>query len=631
MTGLRRLALGGLVSCAALAQPAEQIAEQASAAMQRRDYASAEQAYRKFIHLSPDVPEAYSNLALACYSQNKIPCAEQALAQAHKLAPDLFVPNFLLGEIRFHQGRYQEALGPLEKALALQPETLQARRLYAATFVGLKQYDRAMSEYNQALKTAPHDIDSYYGLGSVCLRVGQEITGRLSGEPGYARWITAQHYEPSEQWQILAVNAYKDAVEHLPSVPGVRIGYARLEIIRKNWDAAREALEAELRLDPQSYEARFHLARIALSRGDANHAAQLLEESVQIRPEFFDPLPELALEWTAAMREACEKALSAAKDCFAVDYLRSESARAGGQATEAKQWALRAEGARGESLAASKAAAASGISERLALDLLAHKRYEQGLEMIGRLGSPRSLRPETRLEAARALYRTRRYEEMISFFSGGVPKISEINYLLGQSYKQLALERFSQMARLAPESARSHQVLGDAYSAEERYYDAIGEYQAAVKLEPGNAELLFELGNSYFKQTQYSLAVASFDGAIRLDPLHAEAHLMRGDALVQLGETEEALKSLNKCLELDPGLTQAHVLLGKAYSAQGRAAEALAHLERVASTDKDGSLHYQIFLLYRKLNQPERAAAALRAYQELRNSAPRRVVSAPNP
>src|SRR5205807_1088415 len=86
---------------AAAAQTAEELAQTAARAMQQQDYATAENAYRQFLQLSPNVAEVYSNLGLACYSQKKLPCAEEALTHALKLAPDLFVPNFLLGEIRF--------------------------------------------------------------------------------------------------------------------------------------------------------------------------------------------------------------------------------------------------------------------------------------------------------------------------------------------------------------------------------------------------------------------------------------------------------------------------------------------------------------------------------------------------
>ena len=144
---------------------------------------------------------------------------------------------------------------------------------------------------------------------------------------------------------------------------------------------------------------------------------------------------------------------------------------------------------------------------------------------------------------------------------------------------------------------------------------------APTPLEPGNQDLHFLLGSAHFKQAQFSLALECFNRTLHLDPLNAEAYLMQGDALVQLGETQEALAPLNRSLKLNPSLDRAHVLLGKVYSAQGKLDEALKHLEKGAVADKDGSVHYQLFMLYRKLNQPGKAATALHASQELRNAA----------
>jgi tetratricopeptide (TPR) repeat protein len=615
---------------AAAAQTAEELAQTGARAMQQQDYATAENVYRQLLQLSPEVAEVHSNLGLACYSQKKLPCAEEALTQALQLAPGLFVPNFLLGEIRFQEGRYKEALGLLSKAATIQPDQKEARKLFIATLVGLKQYDRAIEEYDRTLAAHPDDADSYYGLGSVYLQLGQSVIQRLANEPGYGALMTAQHYETSDEWRSLALNAYKDAIARLPSVPAIRVGYAKIEIAQKNWEAARNALNQELRLDRESYEARFQLARVVLAQGPAEDALQKLDEAMRIRPEFFRPLPDLAPDWTPAQRDAAETACANRQSGFATDYVRSAIAEANGHFGAAKEWAAKAEAARDEISATLKARPAGGSTELAGLRLLNQKRYEQGLAILLPLARRTELRDETKLELARALHSTRRAEEMIRLFAGTkAMHMPEVNYLLGSSYKEVALEKLTHMVQVAPESARAHQVLGDAYFAEQRFEDAAGEYEAAVKLEPGNPDLHFLLGRTYFMQTQFSLALECFNRALRLDPLNAEAYLMQGDALVQLGETQEALAPLSRSLELNPSLDRAHVLLGKVYSAQGKLDQALKHLEKGAAADKDGSVHYQLFVLYRKLNQPEKAAVALRASQELRSAATPAVLAGP--
>src|SRR5205823_129314 len=100
----------------------------------------------------------------------------------------------------------------------------------------------------------------------------------------------------------------------------------------------------------------------------------------------------------------------------------------------------------------------------------------------------------------------RRLEEMIRLFARAkAPRIPEINYLLGLSYKEVALEKLTRMVQLAPQSARAHQVLGDAYFAEQRLDDAVVEYAAAVKLEPEKQDLHYLLGSTYLSSRNFPL------------------------------------------------------------------------------------------------------------------------------
>jgi tetratricopeptide (TPR) repeat protein len=448
-------------------QTPEELAQTAAHAMQQQDYVAAEKAYHQLLQLSPDVVEVHSNLGVACYSQKKFVCAEQAFTHALRLSPELFVPNFLLGQIRFQQGHYQEALGVLSKAVKLQPENKEARKLYIATLVGLKQYDRAIQEYGNALQRDPKDIDTYFGLGSVYLQVGQRVIERLANEPGYAALLKAQHYEPSEEWRSQALSAYQDALARLPSIPGIRVAYAKLEMAQKDWQAASGALQDELRLDPDSYEARFQLARVALTQGSAEDALRRLEEAVRIRPEFFQPLPRLAPDWTPAQRATAGAACAHHPPGFATDYVLFAIAEANGHPGEAKECAAKAEAARDEISATLQAQPAPESTASAGLYLLAHKRYEQGVKILLALARRTDLRGQSKLQLARALHATERSEELIQLFAGSrAGQIPEINYLLGLSYKEVALEKLARMVQLAPESARAHQVLGDAYFAD---------------------------------------------------------------------------------------------------------------------------------------------------------------------
>jgi tetratricopeptide (TPR) repeat protein len=87
---------------------------------------------------------------------------------------------------------------------------------------------------------------------------------------------------------------------------------------------------------------------------------------------------------------------------------------------------------------------------------------------------------------------------------------------------------------------------------------------------------------------------------------------------MQLHEHERAVPLLQRALQLDAHLLEAHVQLGKALEQVGEPEQAARHLELAASTDTDGSLHYQLFKLYRKLGEKEKANEALLISQKIK-------------
>ena len=619
-----QLLIAVVFCCAVQAQSPQQLGAQAGAAMQRKDYAAAEAAYRQLLKQSPNIAQAYSNLGLACYMQNNFPSAEEAFLKALQLDNGLFVPNYLLGQIRFQQDRYQDALPVLQRAVAADPRQKPAWRLYVATLVGLKQYAPAIGEYQKALRSDASDTETYYGLGSVYLAVSQSVVGRLGRNSAYSSVLTALHYAPSEEWQGAALGAYKSAIARGPGIEGIRVDYARLLLARKEYGTARQTLEDELRLDENSFRARFYLAQVMLAQGDMEQALRRLEEAVHLRPEFFSPLPDLEVAGTLKDPAGCRSKLAGANrgHPFAAPYLLARLPAAASDSKELQNWTGQAERARDEIRRSLQREGGSlPATEKAGFDLLLRKRYERGLAILLPLARAASLRPETRLAVARALYRTQRFETLLQVFGKTDPGIAEINLLLGLAYKEVAFQTLARMVQLAPDSVRGHQVLGESFAAETRYSDAASEYEAAVKLKPGDPELHFALGESRFRLGEFQLALESFERALKLDPLNAEGHLMRGDCLVRLGETAKAVPELHKSLELNPRLAHAHVLLSKAYDEAGKIDLALAHLEKGVVEDQDGSGHYRLFLLYRKLNQPAKAQEALRRSRELREAA----------
>lgn len=626
-----------LCACAA-AQSPQELAAKAGQALRDKDYSTAETAYERLLQAVPNVAELHSNHGMACYFQDKFDCAEQAFSRALELKQELFLPNFLLGQILLKRGEYEAAYPLAERAVKDQPVQKHVRDVYAAILIGLERYNQAIATYEGSLEIDVSDADTYYALGQVYLEAGQKSISKLAEYEGlnFGQLFAAERNAPAEETltrgnepavaaeKALALNAFKDALTSGVKVRGARIGYAKLLIADKDWESAQSTLQAELEDDPWSYEAKYQLARAALGQSDVHHAVEHLDQAVQIRPEFFDPLPKphLRLAEEGLNPEQASRQPSAAAESFGAALVLSWLYAERGDASRSRQWQERAEKIRDGLIGKLQRKMPNGAhvgrkAAQTGFDLLRKKRYEFGIDLLLSLAHNGGAPAEITLEIARALYRTQGYKELVKLLDGGSSE-PELTYLIACGYRQLALEQFQTMVALDPDSARAHQVLGEALFAQEMYVDAAQEYELATGLEPNNPELHFLRGNSYYKQMFFPAAVEAFERAIELDPQHAEAHLMLGDSLVQMGTNERAVTELKKSLDLSPDLEDVYVLLGKAYRALGEFELALANLEKGASQDKDGSIHYQIAMLYRRLKQTDKTREALNKSQRLR-------------
>jgi len=116
-----------------------------------------------------------------------------------------------------------------------------------------------------------------------------------------------------------------------------------------------------------------------------------------------------------------------------------------------------------------------------------------------------------------------------------------------------------------PPSTSPHQA-GDAIAlvnhgvqlaAQQRFDEALADFDKAIAFEPDFAEALNNRGTALYKLGRFDEAVASYDQALALKP-DAETYSGRGLALHMRGRLDEALASYDSALALDPDYTETH-------------------------------------------------------------------------
>lgn len=136
--------------------------------------------WERSLALGGNSPVSQNNLAVALEKAGRIEEAAAHYREAIRLEPRHIRAHFNLGNLRFQQGRYAEAIPPFEQALRLDPDDEQTRRVLATTHFNIANSlwrqanrDEAVREYRAAIRYRPEDAGFERALGMVLLEQGR--------------------------------------------------------------------------------------------------------------------------------------------------------------------------------------------------------------------------------------------------------------------------------------------------------------------------------------------------------------------------------------------------------------------------------------------------------------------------
>jgi tetratricopeptide (TPR) repeat protein len=293
---------------------------------------------------------------------------------------------------------------------------------------------------------------------------------------------------------------------------------------------------------PVAAYASLGLARIALARGRADQAREILERITVQVPRFGPAFRLLAESYTALGRPGdADRATRRANQLppFApyadpmVDHLARESRNSTFLLRQAAEADLRTNAAWSEYLT------------RRALE------FDPG-------------NPDVVARLARMLRTLGRSGEALEFFAAYSRMVPDDFQALGEIGSSLSdLGRFDEAE---PYLRRAHQQLDDALthynlgallSATGRLDEAVVEYQHALDRDPADPDARSNLAAVFVKQGKLARATAELVRVLDIDPENANAHTNLGLVLAQQGHLERAAAEFQTALRIDPRLAQA--------------------------------------------------------------------------
>ena len=285
-----------------------QLLNQGSDAAKRGDLPAAESIFRRATLLAPTLSDAFLGLGLVELRRGLPDQAVLALARAAALNPQLQGPHLYLGIAQFQIGQATEATASLHAELALDPNSLEALRWLGIVELSSDHPAEAAAALDHAAALAPSDPDLLYyrarAHASVAESALQQLY-RLDPDSALVHRAQAENFATSGQPEK-AIAEFQAALRKQPANPDLLDSLGEQQQKLSRFDDAARTYQAELGTDPHSPIALYNLGKIDVEQGRPQQgvAHLRLAQAAHARPAPTDFYLGLALAELGETTEA---------------------------------------------------------------------------------------------------------------------------------------------------------------------------------------------------------------------------------------------------------------------------------------------------------------------------------------
>ncbi len=168
-----------------------------------------------------------------------------------------------------------------------------------------------------------------------------------------------------------------------------------------------------------------------------------------------------------------------------------------------------------------------------------------------------------------------------------------------------AIEMYQQILQSRPEDGAALYLLGVAHYQRGELEPAAQFVRKSLTCDGRAPEVWFIYGNILSALQRFDEAVGAFDEALKRNPERVEYWVNRGVAFLEMERPAEALESVERALAIEPGKLEALINSANAKYQLGRFDEACSAYERILEDNPDelGTLNnYGVVLTYLKRN-----------------------------
>jgi tetratricopeptide (TPR) repeat protein len=317
---------------------------------------------------------------------------------------------------------------------------------------------------------------------------------------------------------------------------------------------AEEQFRKAAQLEPENFDANHNLGEAYVHAGKIAEATPFLEKAQRIDPSSYDNGYDLSLAYllTGHTKDARERihALLQQKDTAELHNLLAEvEEKDGNFVTAANEFEI----------AAHMDPSESNLFD-WASELLVHRTLEPSIEIFRQATERYPQSSRLAIGLGMALYSLGKYDDAVVSLLRAAdlsPSDPRIYPFLSRAYDSSpgqadeVIKRFRRFADLQPRNGRALYYYAMSLWKGKRAQDAgldLHQIESlltkSIELDPALADAQLQLGNLYSDQSKYADAIPHYKRALELNTDLADAHYRLGQAYVRTGEKDRAQQEL---------------------------------------------------------------------------------------
>jgi tetratricopeptide (TPR) repeat protein len=354
----------------------------------------------------------------------------------------------------------------------------------------------------------------------------------------------------AESQDQLANQHLQQAVRLNPSSAAARTNFAASLIRLGDVEAARQQLTNAVRLDPRSYDANHNLGEIYIKQGKLAEAIPFLRQAQQSKPSAYENGYDLALAYLltghAQPARRLVQLLLKTQNAAELHNLLGQIEEKGGNFVSA---------ANEFETAAHMESSESNLFD-WASELLLHRTLEPAIEVFrdGAQRYPKS--PRMAIGLGIALFSRGKYDEAVKSLLRGAdlsPSDPRCYFFLSKAYDSSpvqgdeVIQSFRRFSELHPDDAQAAYYYAMSMWKGKRAQDPSIDVRQiesllkkAIALDPRLSDAHFQLGNLFSDQSHYSEAIPEYLKALENNSDIPDAHYRLAQAYVHTGQKEKA-------------------------------------------------------------------------------------------